>query len=215
MGVLLTESQYEGLALDRSSSSVVRTKFHEALLKANTTQEDFLEAEFVKSLTDQTDHRGACTWDRLQGFIDEDRVEHIQDLKTDKEVNNFVSPIAQKLQQNIEKWHNHSPIDFGIDFAVDEASVPDQDEDYGDVDRAVVRKRLIEKIDEILGSRKFPDRYISKLEKEVTSTVNQLHEERTAELPKSQKQNESCFDFPVDEVGCDERPEKRLKNVLG
>ena len=73
-----------------------------------------------------------------------------------------------------------------------------------------------ERIDSILDSRMYPDRYVSDLDRGVRKLVNDLVKERNIENGNDMTYNEKHkFDFPGDECGHDEPQAKRKKNVLG
>jgi hypothetical protein len=73
----------------------------------------------------------------------------------------------------------------------------------------------MESIDDILGSRKFPDRYAVRLQESVAEIVSSIQNDRNLETIGKGTDNEDRFDFPGDYCGNNQSPEKRLKNSLG
>jgi hypothetical protein len=203
MGVPLSEEQREDIVHLSTSNKGVS-------LSGQTSEEDYEEAAFVRRICDQ---ERACTWRMLADFVDGGREDVVVgDLRqTNKTVASFTSPIAEQLQKSISKW-DRDDVDFTADNLFgDEA----EEETYGEVDRTAIRKTIMESIDDILGSRKFPDRYAVRLQESVAEMVSSIQNDRNLETIGKGTDNEDRFDFPGDYCGNNQSPEKRLKNSLG
>lgn len=214
----MTSSQVD--SLEMSTGPATHDYSGSPQLKHNTNMSDYLDAIFVNEITSLG---SACTWQDLDEFISNGRQKINHDIPhaTYKESNNFLSPTARKSQLDIERIHNESSPEFdnfGTSLSFDDEAVEgtNKSEDYGDVNRDAIRKSIIERIDSILDSRMYPDRYVSDLDRGVRKLVNDIVNERNIENGNDMTYDEKHrFDFPGDECGHDEPPAKRKKNVLG
>ena len=186
---------------------------------------DLLCAQFVNDLCEGG---SACTWSALNDFMSQKQNPDIdrEEECPYEDTSNFLSPVARHLQEQIEKVRgsyadsgvavaNDDVYHMGNDYDLEGEELFKDGEEYGGIDKHDLRKDLIEKIDVIVGSRKYPDRYMKELESGITNLVHDLVEKRRKECVDEEVNTRTCFDFPGDEIGRDEPAAKRLKNHLG
>ena len=85
----------------------------------------------------------------------------------------------------------------------------------GNINRDAIRTAMIKKIDSIIDSSKYPDRYITELSKGVQDLVNGIVSKRNNEVPgESGENDERACDLPGDECDCVEPSAKKTKKAL-
>ena len=203
------------------------------LFKEGTVANDYLESLFVSHICELGQ---ACRWEDLDSFIQSDRTGCPQQNRNEtyREMRQFLSPNAKKSQDDIERINDGdcgSVGDFGLhgdhfshtredDIGSAKQAInyesANSDEEYGNINRDELRKSMIDQIDSILNSGKYPDRYVEELSSKVRNFVNEAVVRRNKEISTETKtQHFVQYDFPGDECRHDEPAAKRKKNVLG
>ena len=232
MGVRITPKQNDRLTVTPLQEVINGTQVQ---LAANTTVYDYVCADYVLS---QSEEMGCTTVD-YHLFIDSymnqkvkadnnyngcengkdiNRSDHCAEFVGFRENNKFLSPIAKRLQTEIEVCHQSHTYSPSV------ANLPTEYDLISDQSRDEIRKRIISSLDGVLSSSRLPASYVHRFEEGVMRMIRnldtniaefktQLFEEIKEKTCMKSDEQLTEFEFACDEKKTS-RMEKRKRNGL-